>query len=318
MEGLLSALAQAGVFLAPKPWDDWELFGEQVVRGVAAGSAYALLALAIVFVFQSSGLLNFAQGEWGMFTTFVAWSLIVAGLPEPAALVAAVILGASIAAVMFRTLVERVPEALPLSRAAITIALFLMFNSAAVWVWGRGQLPKFFPSIFGLAPIHLGPIVLGRHDLGTFLTSITVMVLLALFFTRTKLGLAMRAAATNPNASRLMGINVERMLTLGWAIGGALGSLAAALIAPATGLSTTFMFSVLILAFAGATVGGILSPQGAVLGSIMIGVGENLLGVYTPGWLGSEMRLALIMMLILVVLLVRPYGLLGHQQGERA
>ncbi len=319
MGALAQGLTDIGhLFLTPKPWEDWALFGEQIARGVAIGSAYALLALAIVLVFRSSELLNFAQGEWGMFTTFVAWSLIVAGVNLGVSFLAATALGAALAAVMFRLIVEKVKETLPLSRAAVTIAFFLIFNSAAVWIYARGQLPKYFPSPFGLESVDFGPFTLSRHELGTLLVSVGVMVLLYWFFTRTKIGLAMRASAINPYASRLMGINVGQMLTLGWALGGALGSAAAFLVAPLTGLFTAFMFPILIYAFAGAVVGGIINPPGAVLGGILIGIGENLLGTYTPSWLGSEMKLPLILLTIMAVLLVRPTGLFGQAEGRQA
>jgi branched-chain amino acid transport system permease protein len=318
VDAIVALLRQMPVFLAPKPWEDWSLFSEQIARGVAIGSAYALVALAIVLVFRSSELLNFAQGEWGMFTTFVAWSLVVAGTAVGLTYVAAIALGAALAAVMFWGLVMRVRETLPLTRVAVTIAMFLMFNSAAVWVYARGQLPKYFPSPFGLQAVDLGPFTLSRHELGTLSFSLAVMLLLSWFFTRTKVGLAMRAAATNPEASRLMGINVNRMLTLGWAMGGALGSAAAFLIAPVTGLFTAFMFPVLIYAFAGAVLGGIISPPGAVVGGILIGIGENLLGTYSPSWLGSEMKLPLILLTIMAVLVVRPMGIFGEPGGGRA
>jgi|FaiFalFF_MnMetaG_3_1042247.scaffolds.fasta_scaffold00972_7 branched-chain amino acid transport system permease protein len=157
VDAIVALLGQMPVFLAPKPWEDWSLFSEQIARGVAIGSAYALVALAIVLVFRSSELLNFAQGEWGMFTTFVAWSLVVAGTAVGLTYVAAIALGAALAAVMFWGLVMRVRETLPLTRVAVTIAMFLMFTAPPCGSMPEGSYPSISPAPLGSRRWTWGP-----------------------------------------------------------------------------------------------------------------------------------------------------------------
>ncbi|GBD12741.1 High-affinity branched-chain amino acid transport system permease protein LivH [bacterium HR24] len=323
MHGPLSALLQAGVFLAPKPWDDPRLFGEQIVLGLATGAVYALVALAIVLIYRSTDIINFAQSEMAMFGTFAMWSIWLSGVPffsNPwALLVLAGLFGLGLGAVVERVVIRPVEGKPLLTIVVVTLGLFLLLNSVATWIWAQGELPKSFPSPLSvLKAVDIGFANIPQHHLLIFGVGVATMVLLGLLFNYTKLGLAMRATAQNPLAARLMGINVGNMLTLGWALSGTLGGISGALIAPVLSLHPAFMLSVLLYAFAAAVLGGLNSVPGAVVGGFIIGVAENLLGTYTPhAILGPEMKLPLALMLLVAILLVRPTGLLGERAVRR-
>ncbi len=309
------------VMLAAPPWENPDLFGEQVVAGLATGSIYALLALAIVLIYRSTDVINFAQGEMAMFATFIAWSIAGPTAFDRWPIWVVLIVGTIVAGVMGagieRIVIRPIANAPVLSVVVVTVGLLLVLNSLATSIWG-GE-PKPFPSMFSLTEgINLGFARLSWHRVSILVTSLSVMALLYLLFSYTKLGLAMRATAQNSVASRLMGINVGRMLTLGWGLSAAVGGLAGLLIAPVTTLDPTVMLRVLLFAFAAAVLGGLDSPPGAIVGGFFIGVAENLLGTYTPAqWFGPEMRLPLTLLLLVLVLLVRPTGLFGRREARR-
>lgn len=306
------------LFLAPPPWEDWSLFGQQVVSGFATGAMYALFALALVLIYRSTDIINFAQSEVAMFGTFAMWSLYLAGLEAWQLIILGVLLGFALGAVVERVVVRPVEGRPHLSIVVVTLGLFLLFNSVATWIWARGELPKHFPSPFSFEGVNLGFTSIPQHHLGLLLVGAGVMVLLVLLFNRTKVGLAMRATAQNPLAAQLMGISVGRMLTLGWALSAALGGLAGVFIAPITFLHPGYMLPVFLYASAAAVLGGLTSPPGAVVGGFIIGIGENLLGTYTPAkWLGPEMKLPLILLVLILILLVRPTGLFGERAVRR-
>jgi branched-chain amino acid transport system permease protein len=306
------------VFLAPAPWDAPELFGEQVISGLATGSIYALVALAIVLIYRSTDVVNFAQGEMAMFVTFPMWSLTLAGFPAWTVIFIGIALGFSFGAFIERTVIRPVEDKPELSVVVVTLGLFVFLNSIATWIWAQGELPKVFQTPFGFESVDLGVARVTMHSIGILVVGLAIMALLYLLFNHTKLGLAMRATAHNPGASRLMGVNVGRMLTLGWALSAAVGGLAGMLVAPITYLFPGFMLAVLLYAFAAAVFGGLNSPPGAIVGGFFVGVVENLFGTYTPDdILGPEMKLPLTLLLLVIVLLFRPQGLFGEQAARR-
>jgi branched-chain amino acid transport system permease protein len=306
------------IILTAPPWENPELFGEQVVSGLATGSIYALVALAIVLIYRSTDVVNFAQGEMAMFATFPMWSLWLAGWEPWQIILIGVALAAATGGFIERTVIRPVESAQPLAVVVVTLGLFVFLNSIASWIWAQGELPKTFPTPFSFDSVDLGFARVSEHSLGILGIGLVIMALLYLLFNQTKLGLAMRATAQNPTASRLMGINVGRMLTLGWALAAAVGGLAGMLIAPITFLYPAFMLGVLLYAFAAAVLGGLDSPPGAIVGGFAVGVAENLFGVYTPqDWLGAEMKLPMTLLLLVVVLLIRPAGLFGREHGRR-
>ncbi len=306
------------VFLAPAPWNDPQLFGEQVISGLATGSIYALLALAIVLIYRSTDVVNFAQGEMAMFVTFPMWSLTLAGFPPWTVIFIGIALGFALGGFIERTIIRPVEDKPHLNVIVVTLGLFVFLNAIATWIWAQGELPKVFSTPFEFNSVDVGVARVTTHSIGILVTALVVMGVLYLLFNHTKLGLGMRATAHNPGASRLMGINVGRMLMLGWALAGAVGGLVGMLVAPITFLFPSFMLAVLLYAFAAAVFGGLDSPPGAIVGGLVVGVAENLFGTYTPGDIfGPEMKLPLTLLLLVIVLLFRPAGLFGHVQTRR-
>jgi branched-chain amino acid transport system permease protein len=286
-----------------------------VVDGIADGSIYATLALALVLIFRSTGIVNFAQGEMAMFSTFIAWGLHQSGQPLWLALLGSFALSFVGGMAIERVLIRPVEGGRPLNLVIVTLGLFILVNAAAGWIWGFTN--RAFPRIFPSGTARLGGVALSLESLGIIAVLLAVVGLLWLLFQRTKLGLALRAAAQNPESSRLVGIRVGRMLMLGWGLAALLGALAGVLVAPRLFLDVNLMGGVLVYAFAGAALGGFDSPLGAVVGSWIIGVSENLAGTYV-GAIGADLKVLVPLGIIFIVLLVRPSGLFGSPEVTRA
>ncbi len=289
-----------------------ELFTNQVLAGIATGAIYACMALAVVMIYQAIDHLNFAQGEMAMFSTFIAWQLIQWGIPYWIAFVLTLGLSFAGGIIIERALFKPLANAPVLTHVAGFIALFAILNSVAGLTWDFTI--KQFPSPFGSSPF-LGSQLISTHQAG--MIGVTLLLLLLLFFFRyTRVGLAMRAAAAQPESARLVGINTSWMVALGWGMAAAIGSIAGMLIAPVVFLEPNMMGGVLIYGFAAAVVGGLSSPLGAVVGGFLVGVFENLVGTYIPG-VGNELKLPIALALIITVLVVKPAGLFGRPIVKR-
>jgi len=285
---------------------------QQVVSGIASGGIFASLALALVLIYNAMGLVNFAQGEMAMFATFIAFTLIDHGLSYwiamPATLVIAFAGGVLIQRVVIRP-VERAPV---LTLVIVTLGLATLFNGLAGFVFG--YIPRSFPSPFSVQTVTVLGAVVSFRDLGVIGVSALVLVLIYLLLQRTTLGLSMRAAAHNPDASRLLGVRVSWMLALGWGLASAVGALSGIMVAPILLLEPNMMQTIIIYAFAAAVLGGIESPLGAVIGGLIVGVTVNLAGAYL---VGGDLQLAVAFLIIVAVLVVRPNGLLGRPSVRR-
>ena len=285
-----------------------DFFLQQALAGLASGAIYASMALAIVVIYQAIGHLNFAQGEMAMFSAFIAWQLIQWDQPYWLAFVVTVVLsflgGVAIERVLFRPL----RNAPALSHLVAFIALFGILNSLAGFIWDFDL--KTFPSPFGSRPL-FGEGLIGAHQAGMIAITAAMLALLQLFFRGTRLGLAMRAAAANPASARLVGIRVGWMTALGWGMAAAIGAVAGMLIAPVVFLEPNMMLGILLYGFAGAVLGGLGSPGGAVVGGFAVGVIENLAGAFIP-YVGRELKLTIALVLIVAVLMVRPSGIFGR------
>jgi branched-chain amino acid transport system permease protein len=292
----------------------WADFGQQVTSGLASGAIFASVALALVLIYRATDVVNFAQGEMATFTTFIAWSLMNHGLSYWPAFVLtlgiAFLGGVGVERVFIRP-VERRPE---LVIVIVTIGLLIALNGLTGWIWGPEV--KAFDSPFPNRTIDVAGVAVSIQDIGTFCVCLATVLLVWLFFRFTTVGLAMRAVAVNPDASRLMGVRVSWMLALGWGLAAVLGAVAGMMAAPTVFLDPDMMLVILIYAFAAAVLGGIDSPVGAVVGGLILGVVVNLLGRYV-GFVGQELRLPSALALLLLVLLVRPQGLFGHVRVRR-
>jgi branched-chain amino acid transport system permease protein len=290
-------------------------FIQQVATGLSTGSVYAVVALAIVLIYRSTSVVNFAQGEMAMFSTFIAWSFLTRMDYWPAFFLA-LLSSAFMGAMLERVVLRPVEEAPILNQVIVTLGLFTIFNSVALWRWGG--VPKPFPSpeVFKGAPLELGPATISRLNIGIFCMAVVIMAVLFLFLNYTKVGLAMRGTAQNAGAARLVGIRVGRMLTLGWMLSAAVGGVAGILLAPILALQPSMMFGVLIFAFAAAVLGGLDSLPGAIVGGLTLGVAQNLAGTYVSPHTGS-IDITIAFFVIIAVLLVRPTGLLGRRAVRR-
>jgi branched-chain amino acid transport system permease protein len=287
-----------------------DLLIHQILSGLATGGIYASLALALVMIYQATHLVNFAQGEMAMFATYLAWTLMQAGVPYWGAFfitVAAAFVGGVL---LERIVIQPVENGPILSVVIVFIGLLVIFNSVAGWIYSYTIRP--FPSPFPEQAL-FGNSYVGPHELGSTLVTLTVLLLVFAFFRYTPLGLAMRAAAQNPVSSRLVGVRVGWMLALGWGLASAIGAVAGIMVAPLVFLEPNMMGGILLYAFAGALLGGIDSPGGAVLGGFLVGVLENVVGMY----LGAEVKLTVALVVIVTVLVLKPSGLLGKVHVAR-
>jgi branched-chain amino acid transport system permease protein len=289
-----------------------ELLLHQVMAGLATGGIYACMALAVVMIYQAIDHLNFAQGEMAMFSTFIAWQVMQWGQPYWVAFAAAVVLSFIGGVLIERVLFRPIHNAPVLSSLVAFIALFSILNSAAGYLWD--YTIKTFPTPFGHKPLLAG--LADTHEAGMIGVTLGLLALLYLFFRGTRLGLAMRAAAANPESARLVGIRVGWMTALGWGMAASIGAVAGMLIAPVVFLEPNMMLGVLLYGFAGAVLGGLTSPGGAVLGGFAVGVIENVAGTFIP-YVGRELKLTIALVLIVAVLMVRPSGLFGRSVVSR-
>jgi branched-chain amino acid transport system permease protein len=333
MEGLSqvsATLSLPATFLAASPpWRDPELFVSQVMAGIATGSIYGLVALGIVLIYRSTDVLNFAQGEMALFVTFVGWSLVQADINYWLMFFLVIALAGAMGAFVERTVIRPVEGAPVLNAVIVTLGLFVIFRGLTAFIWAQGELPKGFPA----TPLgsHLKPVSswfhhdlwgfarITQHQFWVIVITAAVMVALYLLFNRTKLGLAMRATAQNPLASRLMGINVGRMLMLGWALAGMVGAVGGILVAPILSLDLVTMLRVILFAFAAAVLGGLDSPLGAIVGGVIIGVVQNVASTYSfgPVFFGPELSLPIALLVLVVILLIRPTGIFGQRAVRR-
>jgi branched-chain amino acid transport system permease protein len=281
-------------------------FLHQIFSGLAMGGVYAVLALALVMIYQATHLVNFAQGEMAMFSTYIAWAMVDSGMPYWAAFLLTILFSFIGGMAIERLIVRPFSRAPVLTMVIVFIGLLLIFNSIAGWLFGYEI--KSFDSPFPDRP-WFGNTFMSSHESGAILVTFAVLALVYAFFRFTPLGLAMRAAAENPASSRLVGIRVGWMLAIGWGLAAAIGAVAGMMAAPIVYLDPNMMLGLLLYAFAGAVLGGIDNPWGAAVGGFMVGVLENLAGAYL---VGTEIKLSVALVIIIGVLVARPSGLFGR------
>lgn len=283
-------------------------FFEQLFIGLSLGGIYAILALSLVVIYKSTGHVNLAQGEMAVFSTFVAWTLVHAGVPVWAAIFLTMLVSFIGAVLLERIVIRPFSGANDLVVVAVFVGLFLSIHSLVGAIWKYDVKP--FPSAFPEGSIDLmSGLTIRIHTLGSLLTTSLVLAGTWFFFRYTRLGLALRAVADNPQSSRLSGVSASLMLALGWGLAAAIGAVAGVMIAPVTFLDPSIGLAPLIFALAGALLGGITSPFGAAFGGLIVGVLEAMISAYVP--YGVEFRELLALALILSVLLVKPAGLFG-------
>lgn len=306
---VLLAVYAALLFLKLTGISDVNFDRQQVANGIGVGAIYGSVALALVLIYRSTDVINFAQGEMAMFCTFFAWSIIVdQKVTFWLGFVIVLVLAALLGAVVQRVVIKPVENAPLLTVIIVTLGLFQVFNSSANFIW-QSQ-PKAFPTPFGKGSFNILGASIGKPAVGTIVVMLAVMALVYCFFSYTKLGLASRAAAQNPLASRLCGVPVSWMLTIGWALASVVGAAAGMLVANTLSLDPNMMVGVLLYAFAAAVLGGLDNPVGAVVGGFVVGIIQNVI-VGADLLKGIPDSVAFIV--IVLVLVIRPTGLLGRR-----
>lgn len=287
------------------------MLGQLIVSGIALGSVYALLALAMVLIHKATDVVNFAQGEMATLSTFVALTLLtVTGLPLICVLIIALVIGGALGALTERLAIRWLAGAPPVNALIVAIGLWIVFHHTSGWIWGYD--PYSFPSLLPQEPVTVGGIAVSPNSFAIIGVSFTLMAGLYLFFEYTREGTAMRAASMNPRAARLMGVRVDRVWMLSWVLAGAISAAAGVLVAPVLFLDFQMMVIVLLKAFAAAILGGFNSLPGAVIGGLAVGVTDNLLGAYVS----TAFRDSFSFLVILAVLMIWPTGLFG-QSGPK-
>ncbi len=292
-----------------------DIFAQQTVAGLAQGAIFGSLALALVLIYRATEVINFAQGEMAMATTYVCYQLIQWGVSYWLAFFLTLAFGFVFGVFTYGVFIRPVQHRSVIAIVIVTLGMFILIDGVVAWIWGADI--KFMASPFGNKVFRNGGVAVSAQDIGVFGVSIISMVALWALFQFTKVGLAMRAAALRPAAASLIGVRVNRMLAIGWGLAAMLGAVAGLMAEPTQFvLQPTLMQPILLLAFAAAVLGGLESPIGAVIGGLLIGVFLNLVGQYV-GFATSELRLPIAFAVLLLVLLVRPTGLFGRKQVRR-
>lgn len=288
--------------------DIWLFLQQGVLSGIVTGSVYALLAVAIVIVFKTTDVPNFAQGEIFMAGGYVALLLLVVwNWPYWAAVLATIVVMGLVGAAFQRVVMQRVTSSRGVGVQLVIATLgFAYLLKGLVRKTGLGDTPRSLPAMVAQDPITIGEASLTTLDLAIFATAVTVMVLLWLMFTRTRTGKAMRAVGMNPRGAQIVGIRLSTIRMKIWALAGLISAISALLITPKI-LITPDIGHIAILAYAAAIVGGFTSLPGAVLGGFIIGIVENMVGLF----ISSNAIVVAPFVAIMVVLLLRPQGLLG-------
>lgn len=289
-------------------------FIQLFVDGLSNGSIYAVLALAIVLVNQATGLVNFAQGGMAVLSAYLTWWFAEHGIALILAILLSVVASFLLGGLVERFAMRRFEGGDPDTAVVVTIGLLTLITGVCGWLWTYNN--QQVPSLFSLGTAHIFGAAVSFRSIGNFLVIVVIMVLLQALMLGTKLGLALRAVAMNPQSASLSGLPVGRLLMVGWGLAAGLGAVAGALVAPQLTLTPGMMDSALVYALAAVILGGMSSPIGVVCAAWLIGVLENLASVYVD-FIGNDLKVAVPFILIFVVLIVRPQGLFGRKAVVR-
>ena len=289
------------------------MFEMLLIEGIAIGACYGLFGVAVAIIYKTSDVINFAQGEMGMVATFVAYHILtVYNVPFwiafPATLVFAILLGMAIEFCFLRPAKD--PTVLGL--LIITLGAEMLLMGLAGWKWGAEQ--KDFPFLLSVTKTHeiMPGLLINEWTIGVFTLTIIIMISLFLFFRYSKLGIAMRATQQNVNAAKIMGIKVERVFSITWAMSSLIGAVAAMFFAARSVLYPNFMMEPFMRAFAAAVLGGLTSIPGVVIGGLIMGIIENFFGYAWPEW-----KPIVAFVVIILIITVRPSGLFSKHYVKK-
>jgi branched-chain amino acid transport system permease protein len=288
-------------------------FIDLTLNGISTGAIYAAVALSLVLIWRATRIVNFAQGAMLMFTTFIASAVISSTGSYVLGLVVALASGLVLGALVERTVIRPVESAPPLNAVIVALGVYTLLVAIAGMIWGN--TPRSFPAAFSLRGYSVGGtrLLFSPNDMFIVLVVVVAALGLGLLFTRTTLGLRMRASAFAPEVARMLGVRVGQMFTVGWALAAMAGSLAGVLVAPSVFLGPNDFDPILIIGFVAAVLGGLDSPPGAVVGGILAGLALS----YVSGYEGSSLVPLAALVLLVAVLMIRPGGLFQASKERR-
>lgn len=285
---------------------------QQIISGLATGSLYALAAIGLVLIYNTSDVVNFAQGEMTMFSTFVAFTLITDyHMSYFAAFILTIVFAGIVNYVVQKIVIKPIQDAPILSIIIATLGLMMIFNGSAGWFFGYETYD--FPPAFAGENIKIFGAVISRNNV--FILVLTAVIVFVMFYLMKTIlmGIAIRATSQNPRTARLMGINVSQVYSVSWVVSGIFGAIAGMLIAPTTFLDVNMMAEVNLKAFTAAVLGGFSSLAGPVVGGLLLGVMENLVA----GYISTELKSTFAFALIIIILSIKPTGLLGRTERKK-
>ncbi|WP_032120737.1 branched-chain amino acid ABC transporter permease [Clostridium amazonitimonense] len=283
-----------------------------IISGLITGSLYSLAALGLVMIFKTSDIVNFSQGEMAMFNTFIAFTLLTSlNVPYFLAMIITMVFAAIMGLTLHRIVIKPLEKAPLVSSMIATLGLIMILNGLAGNLFGFDT--KQFPKMFSGKNVEFLGVSVDPNSILTMAVTVVIMLALFYFFKYTKTGLALRAASQNPEAAELMGISVNKVITLTWIISAVLSSIAGMLIAPTTFLDINMMADIHLKSFSAAVLGGFTSFVGPVVGGLILGISENLFGKYVSlSW-----KTVFAFGLIIVMLVIKPNGILGKTYRKK-
>ncbi len=287
----------------------------QIILGIVTGSYYSIVALGIVLIYKVSGIVNFAFGNMGMITVYIALQLLSLKLSPVGAFLAALPAAALLGCIVERFTMRPLKKVSHGSMLIVTLSIMMILEGLAVQIWGADY--KGFPELISGKPflfrIFGGLVLLRRQDILALSILAGISLIIFLFLRTTKIGLAIRATSEDEEASTLMGVDTAKISSMTWMIATALSTTAAILGAPKTYVSPSMMIHYQIEGFTAAVLGGFESMAGAIMGGLLLGVIENLVSIY----LGNEFKPTISLLIIVIVLMIKPEGLFGKKRGVR-
>jgi branched-chain amino acid transport system permease protein len=290
-----------------------QFFLNITLGGIASGMIVSAVALGLVLIFRATNIVNFAQGAMAMITTYLAYAILHQGVDYWVALICALAIGLLFGGVVQFVLIRPIQNKSPLNAIILTFGLLILLEGIAGAIWG--STTRTYPAPFSESGQKLGntQIAFSPFDVYILLSVLVLMGIMLVLFRATNLGLRMRAVAFAPEAARLLGVRVQPLLTLGWALAAAAGVLAALLVVPTSSLTPNFMDVILVYGFTAAVVGGLDSPVGALVGGLITGLSLAWVG----GYLGGSLEPMAALALVIVSLMIRPEGIFARPAARR-
>jgi len=282
-----------------------------IFRGLATGSIYSLTAVGIVLILSTTNVMNFAQGDVGMFLTYIAFIFIVRGLNPALALPIVIVVGLILGFAVDRGLMSKAKKSSHLGMVMITLALTMILEGLAATLFGN--IPLLFPPLIQGDPIKIGSVILDRQDFLSITAALLIFAILFVILYRTKIGIAARSIAEDEYGAKILGIPLNKINTFIWAISFGLAGIAGMMTAPRLSLEPTFMIVIQLKAFIAAVLGGMGSVMGAIFGGLILGVLENIIAYYIP-----SIKDSFSLILVVTVLLFLPSGIFGKREVRRA